>query len=355
MRFFPLNIVSRFICLTMLGLSFACQPKDSSPSITPEPETPIPFAVPSNFPKPVYSFKDNPYSEEGFQLGRMLFYEPMLSRDTSTSCGLCHKSYAAFTDPTHPVAHGINHLAGTRNAPPIFNTLWQKDFFWDGGVNHLEVLSLAPLTNPVEMDANLAQVVHRLNESSFYRPKFQAVFQKDSVDSQQMLKALTLFMAAMVSGNSPYDKYIRNEGQQLTDTELAGLALVQQKCTPCHTTELFTDQSYRNNGLDANPEDIGRQRITNDVADFGKFRVPTLRNLNYTMPYMHDGRFDKLTDVLDHYSDGVKKSATLDAVLQANGQIGISLSANEKTQIIAFLKTLNDTDFVKNKRFIEPR
>jgi cytochrome c peroxidase len=286
----------------------------------------------------------------------MLFYDPILSRDSTASCGLCHKSYGAFSDPTHPIAHGRDHLAGTRNAPPNFNTLWQKEFFWDGGINHIEVLSLAPITNPVEMDAKLPDVIKKLNKSTFYKPKFQEVFQKDTVNSEQMLKALAQFMSTIVSGNSRFDKYQRNEGEQLTATELAGKALVEQKCAPCHSTVFFTDQSYRNNGLDTETSatDIGRMKITSQASDKHKFRVPTLRNLQYTLPYMHDGRLATLKDVLDHYADSVKFSPTLDPLLQKNGRLGISLTETEKTEIIAFLQTLNDRDMVRNRNFTSP-
>lgn len=343
-----------FILLALLVLFSACNPNDNTNTTDIiKPDT-LPFAVPANFPEPVYRFTNNKYSEEGFQLGRMLFYEPILSRDSTTSCATCHKSYAAMTDPTHPIAHGIDHLSGTRNAPPIFNVIWQKAFFWDGGVVHIETQPIGPLTNPVEMDIQLAEVVRRLNQSSFYKPKFQSVFKKDTVDSQQILYAFTQFMGAIVSGNSRYDKYARKEGEQLSETELAGLALVKNKCGGCHNTELFTDQSYRNNGLDATFVDVGRQRISLDNNDLGKFRVPTLRNLSYTKPYMHDGRFNKISEVLDHYAAGVQVSATLDPLLQQNGVLGIPLTNDEKTQITAFLKTLDDSDLVKNKRYTQP-
>ncbi|SFB70892.1 cytochrome c peroxidase [Flexibacter flexilis DSM 6793] len=341
-------------CSAVALVISACNPDDNSNSTDVVVPDTLPFAVPSNFPEPVYRFTNNRYSEEGFQLGRMLFYEPILSRDSTISCATCHKSYAAFTDPTHPVAHGIDHLSGTRNAPPIFNAIWQKTLFWDGGVAHLETLPVAPLTNPVEMDIQLAEVVRRLNQSSFYKPKFQAVFKKDTVDSQQILYAFAQFMGAIVSGNSRYDKYVRKEGEQLTDTELAGLTLVKNKCGGCHNTELFTDQSYRNNGLDATFTDVGRQRISLDNNDLGKFRVPSLRNLSYTKPYMHDGRFNKISEVLDHYAAGVLASATLDPLLQQKGVLGIPLTDDEKTKITAFLKTLDDSDLVKNKRYTQP-
>lgn len=342
-----------FLVACMAALLLACSPDNTSSNNTVVPDT-LPFAVPSNFPEPVYRFTNNKYSEEGFQLGRMLFYEPILSRDSTISCATCHKSYAAMTDPTHPIAHGIDHLSGTRNAPPIFNVIWQKTLFWDGGVVHLETQPIGPLTNPVEMDIQLAEVVRRLNKSSFYKPKFQAVFKKDTVDSQQLLYAFTQFMGAIVSGNSRYDKYVRKEGEQLTETELAGFTLVKNKCGGCHNTELFTDQTYRNNGLDASFVDVGRQRISLDNNDLGKFKVPTLRNLSYTKPYMHDGRFNKISEVLDHYASGVQMSATLDPILQQNGVLGIALTNDEKTQITAFLKTLDDSELVKNKRYTQP-
>lgn len=318
-------------------------------------EQPVQFVQPANFPAPQYNFGSNPLSQEGFLLGKRLFYDPVLSKDSSISCGSCHQQFAAFAHSGHRLSHGINNLFGTRNTPGMFNLAWNKSFMWDGGVNHIEVMPTAPINNPVEMDETMENVVRKLNQSVSYKTQFKAVFGKDEIDDQQLLKALAQFIGAMVSSNSKYDKYARGEhGTQLSKEESAGQKLFQQKCASCHSSDLFTDYSFRNNGLDATFEkDHGRARVTQLPEDEGKFHVPSLRNVEVTAPYMHDGRFWTLEEVIEHYHSGVKLSATLDPLLNNNGVKGIPMSKQEKGQIIAFLKTLTDYEFLNDKRFSE--
>lgn len=305
---------------------------------------------PDYFPAPLYNFEDNEISKEGFVLGRKLFYDPILSKDNTISCGSCHQQFVAFAHADHKVSHGVNNRLGPRNSPSLFNLIWQKEFFWDGGAKHIEMQPIGPITNPLEMDETIERVVSKLRERADYRELFKAAFNTDSITSQLMLKAIVQFMGSIISAGSKYDHFLKNpEAYALTSDEKAGLDLFQQKCSTCHKPPLFTDNSYRNNGLDSIFSDSGRYRITKINSDMGKFKVPSLRNVELTYPYMHDGRFETLEAVLNHYHSGIKTSGTLDPQLNT----GISLTTKEKVQIIAFLKTLTDRELLNDVRFSE--
>ncbi len=319
------------------------------------PADSISFKVPSNFPKPVYDFKDNPVTANGFKLGRILFYDPLLSKDKSISCANCHQSFAAFANLDHAVSHGTDECLGTRNAPPLFNLAWQKEFMWDGGVHHIEVSPMNAMTNPCEMATDLNTITKRLQQTEPYPALFKAAFGSTEINSQRAFRALAQFTSMLVSANSKYDKYIRKEaGGDFTAEETAGYELFKQKCSTCHQEPLFTDLTYRSNGLDLKPDDIGRDSITHLETDRGKFRVPSLRNIELTKPYMHDGRFSTLKEVLQHYDAGVKPAANLDPALHQNNIYGIKLTTVEQRQLTAFLKTLTDPDFINDKRFQSP-
>jgi cytochrome c peroxidase len=313
------------------------------------------FEVPSNFPSPTYTFDNNPVTKRGFELGRALFYDPVLSRDSSVSCASCHVQAVAFADPQHALSRGVEEREGTRNAPQIANLAFQKELFWDGGITHLDFAPINAITNPLEMDETLANVVQKLNDHPQYPAQFEAAFGSDSVHSANMLHALSQFMVMMVSANSRYDQYVRNEGESLTEEELDGMQIFEEKCSTCHAGTLFNDGSYRNNGLDNDfSKDTGRGIITEVDTDQGKFKVPSLRNVALTKPYMHDGRFKTLEEVLDHYAGGVVASSTLDPLLKNKNQLGIALTENEKQKIILFLETLTDREFTVNPLFRAP-
>jgi cytochrome c peroxidase len=316
------------------------------------PQDTVHFVVPSNFPPPVYDFKGNPVTQKGFALGRLLFNDPLLSRDRSVSCSSCHQSFAAFSHLDHPVSHGVDDCLGTRNAPALYNLAWQREFMWDGGVRHIEMTPLTALSNVCEMDNDLEFTLTKLRESPVYPLLFRRAFGSSFINSQRMLMAIAQFTSMLISSGSKYDQFIRKEnGIRFTETELKGYALFKANCASCHTEPLFTDRSFRNNGLDVNSVDPGRSGITHKPADKGKFRVPSLRNVELSSPYMHDGRFNTLEEVLDHYTSGVKKSATLDLRLTGRMSPGIRLGTPEKKQLIDFLKTLTDTKFVNDERF----
>lgn len=313
----------------------------------------IVFTAPSNFPPPHYNFSNNPVTTAGFELGRKLFYDPRLSRDNTVSCGSCHQQFASFVHAGHIVSHGIDNRLGKRNSPPVVNMAWSVDFFWDGGVHDLDLVPPNPIKNPVEMDEQFANVLEKLRNDTKYPTMFKAAFGTDEINTTRFLHAMSQFMNMLVSANSRYDKYVRNEGVTLTTDELAGKALFEQKCATCHATDLFTDRGFHNNGIQSFIRDSGRFAITLAPEDIGRFKTPTLRNIEKTAPYMHTGSFATLQSVLDFYSEGVHQTATLDTLLNHNGTLGIPLTATGKTQLIAFLKTLTDEEFIRDSRFAE--
>ncbi|MEP6737935.1 MAG: cytochrome c peroxidase [Chryseolinea sp.] len=341
----------RMTCAVIgLALLWSC----STDGISPEGNA-YGFQKPVNFPAATYTFENNSITKDGFELGRALFYDPILSADSTIACANCHQQVRSFSDPVHRFSKGINDVSGIRNAPAIQNMAFQNHFFWDGGVHHLDFVPINAITNSIEMAEKLNHVVDKLNGSSFYADKFQHAFGIREVNSQMMLFALSQFMNMLISADSRYDYYIRNDGGSLSNDELQGLTLFRAKCGACHATDLFTDQSFRNNGIDQTfKQDSGRQRITEFSGDRGKFKVPSLRNAEVTFPYMHDGRFRTLEEVLNHYQQSVKDSETLDSILKQNGSLGISLTDDEKTKIIVFIKTLTDQNFMKDKRFSNP-
>lgn len=333
----------------------------SDSQTTPDTESgyidlPLAFETPSNFPQPDYDFAANPPTQKGFELGKKLFYDGRLSSDGVISCGFCHEQSSAFTHHGHTFSQGVDGRSGTRNTPSIQNLAFQNVFMYDGATDHLDLQPVIPLTSEVEMDANLEAVVAMLNADAGYQKLFTQAFPGKPINTENMLKALGQFMAMVTSSNAKFDHYRRNEpGGNLTETESQGYAVFSNKCASCHATDLFTDHSFRNNGLAVNPQinDLGRYRVTELETDRYKFKVPSLRNVEKTAPYMHDGRFGTLEAVLNHYAAGVQDSPTLDPLLKVNGTPGIALSPQEKTQLIAFLKTLTDYDYLSDRRFSE--
>lgn len=306
---------------------------------------------PSYFPKPVYNFNKRPLTAAQVELGRALFYDPVLSVDSSTSCASCHSPYNSFAHTDHSLSHGIHDSIGTRNAPALINLAWSSLLMWDGAVNHIEVQALAPITNVSEMGEDMNHVVLKLNRSSRYRGLYFTAFGDSVATGQRTLLALAQFQLSLVSCNSKYDS-VRAGFISYTEQEQHGYDLFLRHCNSCHTEPLFTNNGFANNGLSIDPllNDYGRFRITNDRKDSMKFKVPTLRNVEFTYPYMHDGRFLSLYDVIRHYTSGVKESSTLALQLRKP----VELSASEKTDLVAFLLTLSDKKFIFDKRFGPP-
>lgn len=307
---------------------------------------------PDYFPKPIYTFEKNPLSIEKIELGRALFHDPILSKDNTISCASCHSSYNAFSHTDHALSHGINNQIGTRNAPALMNLAWHKSFMWDGAINHLDFQALAPISNSKEMDEKIETVAKKLQSSKIYPKLFYLAFNDSIITGEMILKSLSQFELTLISANSKYDRVKKNK-EQFTEQEQKGYQLFQKNCNVCHLEPLFSNYDFANNGLpsDTTLNDFGKWMITKKTADSLKFKVPTLRNLSYTYPYMHDGRFKKLNEVLNHYTNGIKQSPVLAKEL-ANP---IVLSSNEKADLIAFLLTLNDTAFVFNHKFQYPK
>ncbi|MEO8211384.1 MAG: cytochrome-c peroxidase, partial [bacterium] len=264
----------------------------------------VEFKCPENFPKPVYNFKKNKITRDGFLLGRKLFYDTKLAKDNITSCASCHQRFAAFSHVDHALAHGISGLIGKRNVPALQNLVWKNEYMADGGINHMDLQPIAPLTSPNEMGETLENVVLKLRSDSLYPEMFKKAFGDTAVTTERMMKSISQFLALMVSNDSKYDKYIAGK-EKFTDKEINGLQLFRQHCVTCHKEPMFTDYSYRNIGLmpDTALKDSGRAIITKNQKDYMKFQVPGLRNIEMTYPYMHDGRFMNLEQVMDHYSN----------------------------------------------------
>ncbi|HEX8462328.1 MAG TPA: cytochrome c peroxidase [Segetibacter sp.] len=312
--------------------------------------TMLKFTVPKGWPKPVYDFTSNPITQQGFDLGKKLFYDGRLSKDGNFPCASCHQQFAAFSTFEHSFSHGFNNTLSTRNASGIFNVAWKKNFMWDGGITHLDLQPLAPITAANEMSETFQNIIIKLKKDVVYKKMFTAAFGDERINTQRITRALSQFLLMMVSSNSKYDKVMRGEDSFNLPQRL-GYEIFKQKCVSCHAEPFFTDFSYRNNGLPPMPgiADAGRMRITGNKEDSLKFFVPSLRNTQLTSPYMHDGRFIYLDNVLNHYRNEVVVGPTTDSSLKNK----IALSNFEIGQIKAFLYTLTDTAFIKDKRFSE--
>lgn len=313
------------------------------------------FRQPAHFPEPQYNLLRNPITNEGFELGRRLFYDPLLSRNNTISCGSCHIQSAAFTHHGHDVSHGIDDRLGIRNSMPIMNLAWHHEFFWDGGVPDLDLTSINAIHSEVEMDETVTNVIRKLRTHPEYPKLFQKAFGTTEITDAHFFKALSQFMLMAISDHAKYDQVIRKE-VTFTPSEQRGYLFFQKQCSSCHSEPLFTDLSYRNNGIGPNRvNDIGRDSVSLNPDDRYRFKVPTLRNLQYTGPYMHDGRFLTLGRVIEHYAHGIQDSPTLDPVFrQADGSLGIPMSQEDKEDLLNFLQTLNDRDFVTNTLLSEP-
>ncbi len=310
---------------------------------------PITLKIPAGWPKPPTNiFSKNKLTEQGFQLGKKLFFEGKLSKDNETSCASCHQQFASFATYDHDLSHGVHNSFSTRNAPALVNLAWMRELHWDGGINHLEVQPLSPITADNEMGERLDSVLIKLKKDSSYPRMFKAAFGDPMINSQRILKAIAQYTGSLVSSNSKYDKVKRGEAS-FSSYEQMGYEIFKSKCVSCHPEPLFTDNSFRNTGFALNRfNDIGRMRITGLAKDSLKFKVPTLRNVQVTFPYMHDGHIFSLYQVMEHYRSGIKSSQpTLDSSLRNR----IPMTDREKNNVVYFLYTLTDSVFIKDKRF----
>jgi cytochrome c peroxidase len=309
---------------------------------------PIKLDIPKGWPKPQNIYSKNKLTEQGFQLGRRLFYDGNLSKDGEVSCASCHQQHAAFANYDHDLSHGVENTLTTRNAPALINVAWMKNLHWDGGINHIEVQPLSPLTATNEMGQTLDSVLTYLRKDTSYVRMFREAFGDETINSQRMLKALSQFVGSLVSSNSKYDRILRGEAQ-FTDYEARGYETFKKNCASCHKEPLFTDNSFRNNGQKLNRfEDIGLMKITQKKEDSLKFKVPTLRNIQLTFPYMHDGRIYSLFSVIDHYRKNIDTTRSdIDPSLRKK----IQITDKDRIELVYFLYTLTDSSFIKNPRF----
>jgi cytochrome c peroxidase len=313
------------------------------------------FALLSMLPEPPVRWPGKKYVLSAVQqdsmcieLGRALFYDPILSRDSAISCASCHSSYVAFTHVDHKVSHGIDDRIGRRNTPALMNLAWSSTFMWDGAINHLDMQPLAPITNALEMDEQLPHVLIKLQASGMYRRLFSEVFGDSLVTTERMLKSLAAFLITLESNRSKYDAVQRGEAL-FSEQEERGYQLFKRQCNACHTEPLFTNGEFKSNGIAVKEDDFGRSEITGIASDSGLFKVPTLRNIYYSRPYMHDGRMARLSDVMLHYG-----LVSFETGASAEMKRMKPMNEEQRIDLTAFLLTLSDSAFVFEKKHQYP-
>ena len=308
--------------------------------------TPLILQNPDGFPDMNIPY-NNPMTVEGVELGEKLFKDPILSANNSQACISCHQPSNAFSDPNQ-FSIGIDNIAGQRNASALINLGWNVNFNWDGSAQTLEEQAFEPITNITEMHNTWENVELSLNSHPEYPQLFKNAFNIDYIDSNHVVMAIAQFERSLISSNSKFDKFLKGE-EQLNSSELSGYAIFNSEkgdCFHCHGTQIFMDNLFHNNGLDTEPFlDLGRSKVTGKIEDNGKFKTPTLRNIEFSAPYMHDGRFATLEEVIEHYNSGGNYSSTVDPLMKKIG-VGLQLTNQEKQDLIAFLKTLSDENFI---------
>lgn len=323
--------------------------------------TALPLKIPAVFEQNLLSPivpNNNPQTVEGVALGKKLFFDNILSGDETQSCATCHSPQHAFSDNT-PTSAGIDGNFGTRNAMPLFNLAWNygERFNWDGSELSIERQALTPVQNPIEMHSDWDDVIVKLNTHAEYPALFKNAFGALPITKTLTTKALAQFERTLISGNSKFDKYLLGEAT-LSPQEENGLQVFMDEargdCFHCHgspNNPLWTDNMFHNNGLDSNFTDLGLGAVSGDPSDNGKFKSPSIRNLAYTAPYMHDGRFETIDEVINHYSEGLQNSSTIDPLMKKINQGGVQLSPQDKADLKAFLLTLSDPSFLNNPDF----
>ncbi len=356
------------LALFLLALSFILACSDDPEIInTPVEYDPSPYNFQSGpFPEPDLPV-DNPLTMQGVELGRMLFYETKLSKDNSQSCASCHNLSDAFSD-TLRFSIGVENLPGKRQAMAVFNMAWNtNEFFWDGRAHLLRDQAILPIQDPLEMNETIDNVISKLTDDSRYTDQFKRAFDTEEITIDNIAFALEQFMLSIVSYDSKYDRYLAGL-DTLSESEKRGMELYFAEynpffpefsgadCQHCHGGPNFENDRYMNNGLDTDNEfeDFGREEVTGLRSDRAKFKVPTLRNIEVTPPYMHDGRFETLEEVVDHYNRGIKESSTVDPAILNTKETGLLLTEQDKTDLVNFLKTLTDRKFLNNDDYKSP-
>lgn len=330
--------------LSIVLLLFACTSNELLEDTYDNPE--LPWHIPSDFPALNRSAVNNRPTKYGVELGKKLFHEKKLSGNNTISCASCHQQAHAFAD-AEKQAVGIYKRVGLRNTPPIQNLAFMKFYNWDGNKLELENQPLVPIITHEEMNSSILEGIQKLQEEKEYLELFRKAFGDAAITPDRIYRSIAQYEYTLISSNSKYDRIQRHQGEQFTESEARGYTTFQAKCARCHRTALFTDQSFRNVGFPVNPssEEAGRARVTGRPEDMMRFRVPSLRNAEYTAPYGSFGQFPTLKSVLDYFDEGVLYADNLDPILKENAN-RIPLSEQEKHDIIAFIKTLSDKEFV---------
>lgn len=309
---------------------------------------------------------DYPLTVARVRLGRMLFFDARLSRDGSQSCATCHQQSDGFSDK-RTFSIGVKGLAGHRQAMPIVNLAWHRNgFFWDGRAPTLRDQALRPIQDTLEMDETLPRLVAKLGAIDDYRSQFIRAFGSDTITAARVGIALEQFMLTIVSGDSKFDKVVLGNATLSAQEERGRLLYFREfdptfrkkgaECFHCHGGPNLTNDRYMNNGLDndASFVDLGQELVTGLAEDRAKFKVPTLRNIAVTAPFMHDGRFNTLEEVVDHYNTGAKNSSTVDPLMQFLLEPGLQLNTQDKEDLVAFIKTFTDDTFLRNRNYARP-
>jgi len=356
--------IATTLALVVLCGVFACSgddPADPGQSNKWPAPSPLTIAKPL-YPPGIEGFEDmpvpvdNPTTVQGVALGRRLFYDPILSGDSTQACASCHRFGMAFSEPQR-FSVGIDSIAGSLNAPQLTNAGWLASSFWDGRAATLEDQALQPVVNPIEMHETWPNAEAKLQSHPDYPELFGRAFRTDVITKELVVKAIAQFERTFVSGNSKYDRFLRGE-VALTAAESDGFKLFFEEtgdCFHCHVDILGMDNSFHNIGLDSvftTPESQGRGFRTGNPQDIGKFKTPTLRNVEVTAPYMHDGRFQTLEDVVNHYNSGGVGSDNVDALIRVG--VGLGLTQQDQDALVAFLKTFTDPDFINNTDLAPP-
>ncbi len=360
-----------FLIILSCCLWSGCKDDDNTVIVEPIEETVVyddtPFELKyGNLPTPNLP-EDNPLTVQGVELGRMLFYDKLLSKGEVQACATCHNQSIGFSDSLR-LSIGAEELPGTRQSMAIFNMGWHSDgFFWDGRVQTLREQAIEPIQDPLEMNETLDNVVNKLKAEKRYQDQFVRAFENGRITWENMALALEQFMLSIVSYNSKYDKFLAGE-VTLTESEERGRQLYFLEynpffpefsgadCQHCHGGTNFENDLYMNNGLDTDEEfvDLGRETVTNEPTDRAKFKVPSLRNIAVTAPYMHDGRFNTLEEVVEHYNTGIKTSSTADLTVLNTQQTGLMLTEQDKEDLVNFMKTLTDEVYLTQPSYQSP-
>lgn len=345
----------------------SCKPDEEIPDVRVVSHDETPYLMEyGDLPEPTLP-DDNPMTVQGVRLGRMLFYEPQMSINGQISCSSCHLQENAFSDPRQ-FSLGTDGLPGSRHAMSVFNMAWNDNgFFWDGRAPHLRDQALLPIQDPLEMNETLDRVVSRLDRINIYKDQFARTFGDDKITARRISLALEQFMFSIVSHETKYDRFLRNEatlsseeerGRELFFAEYNPFfpAVSGADCQHCHSGKNFSNNDYINNGLDEEADftDMGYYDVTENTDDRAKFKVPSLRNIELTAPYMHDGRFATLEEVVEHYDNGIHASPTLDVTLDNTRYTGLMLTPQDKADLVAFLKTLTDESLTTNPAYSSP-